>query len=88
MFLGWNEFCYRARVCCSEDCFQRSKKTREREREREGKDRVLRLLLLLLLFSYVNVFLTKAEGEKRDATHTGGSVNRLLVVSDEQANAR
>jgi hypothetical protein len=36
----------------------------------------------------VNVFLTKAEGEKRDATHTGGSVNRLLVVSDEQANAR
>jgi hypothetical protein len=47
-----------------------------------------RVLLFLLFFLYVNVFLTKAEGEKRDATHTGGSVNRLLAVTDEQANVR
>jgi len=44
----------------------------------------------LLFFSYVNVFLTKAEGEKWDGTHThtGGSVNRLLVVSDEQVTSK
>jgi hypothetical protein len=79
MFLRWSEFCYRAIVWCSENCFQRRKK---REREREGSSSSSSF------FSYVNVFLTKAVGEKRDATHTGGSVNRLLVVSDEQATSK
>jgi hypothetical protein len=60
-----------------------------KEKKPKEKDRVL----FFLSFFYVDVFLTKADGEKGDGiytqthTHTGGSVKRLLVVSDEQAAA-
>jgi hypothetical protein len=79
MFLGWSEFCYRSIVCCSGNCFQGKKE----KTERGGSSS-----FFLPFFLYEDVFLTKADGEKRDAiyTHTGGSVKRLLVVSDEQVH--
>src|SRR4051812_44350478 len=67
-------------ACCSGNCFQERKNAGEGEKTME----------FFFPPSYLDVFLTKAQAEKRDAasTYTDERVIRLLLVSDEQATSK